>query len=335
MVAVPGVNSRRRFLSVMEILQEKTDEDHGISLSELTRELKVKFGTSFEVTDPVLREDIKSLQDHGFWIGEEKAIGYPTRYKWMDRRFGLHEVRLLIDAVASAHCLTVQDSEQLITKLKLLVSQHQAKRLSNRLFVEEHVKTNMGFVKHYIRDIHEAILNRKRITFQYRKFDINKRLVFHRDGFHYVVSPYALVWNQDNYYLIAKQDGFDGVKTFRVDRLYAVTELNESFVEPNFNVAQHVKKTFHMYPGPVNQIRVQFDNSLLNVVMDRFGEKAALRVADDKSFIVVFPAAVSEGLFRWLLTWGADAKVLSPPELAERLRCEAQKMVQSYTLPGQ
>ncbi len=329
----PGVNNRKRLLAVMDILQRKTDEECGMSLSDIAAELRKHFGDTFRVTDVALREDIQSLRDFGMVIEEEKQLGFPTKYKWLSRTFDLYELRVLIDAVTSAHFLSAEDSEILIQKLKSLTSEHQAKRLGNRLFVDDHVKTTNKWVKFYIGDIHEAILQRRKITFQYRKFNVRKELQLHRNGFWYVVRPYALVWNQDRYYLLARQDGIDQLKTFRVDRLYKLRLLEERFEDPQLNVAQYIQQTFNMYPGEVTTVRVKFDNSLINVVVDRFGEQVALYPADESSFVIVIRAAMSEGLVRWLLTWGADAQVLSPPELVERMKEEIRKMTSLYA-PG-
>jgi predicted DNA-binding transcriptional regulator YafY len=167
---------------------------------------------------------------------------------------------------------------------------------------------------------------------QKSKFNVRKELEMHRNGFQYVVEPYAVVWNRDHYYLIAHEDGFDGLKTFRVDRLYKVDLMDERFEDPHFNVAQYINQAFNMYPGEITTIRVKFQNSLLNVVMDRFGEQVSLYPADNDSFVIVIEAAMSEGLLRWLLTWGADAQVLSPPELVERMKEESKRMVSLYSL---
>lgn len=328
---VPALSNRKRLIAIMEILQRKSDNEQGITLSEIIAELKYYFGYEFHVTIPAVKEDILSLQDSGIDIDEEKAPGFATKYKWSSRRFDIYELRIMIDAVASAHSLTVEDSETLIEKIKLLTSENQARKLGNRLFVEDHIKTKTNVVKFYIGNIHEAILNRQKITFQYRKFDIQKKLELYRNGVVYTARPYALVWNQDHYYLIAYHDESSIIKTFRVDRLYKVSLINEYFEDPDFNVAQFVNHSFHMYSGEPATVKIKFRVSLLNAVLDRFGDQASLYPVDEHWFIISIQATLSEGLLRWILTWGADAEVLSPPELVKKMEIESEKMFSLYS----
>jgi len=324
------IDNRLRLLALLDILTRKTDEDTKLSLSEFQAELVQRFGLDHRVTRDSIQRDLETFQAAGWHISSVSKRGYPTLYGLEQRTFDLYELRVLIDAVASSRFLTAEDSKHLIDKLRSLTSDNQAKKLVNNLFVD-HPKTTNPAVKLYIGQLHEAISERFRISFQYRKYNLQRQFQLHRDGFLYHANPYALVWNNDYYYyLIAKQDGMETLKTFRVDRLYNISFLPETFPMPDFNVSKYVDQTFNMYPGEVNTVRVQFNNGLLNVVMDRFGQGGSMFVQDAGSFIVVTQAAISEGLVRWLLTWGSDAKVLSPASLVERMKIEIDRMTQRY-----
>jgi predicted DNA-binding transcriptional regulator YafY len=326
------LSNRKRLFLLMEILKKYTDINHQLTLQEIVELFEDDYGI---VVNPVgLRNDLKELEkiDAFAVIFEREANGLPTYYSYQNRPFETHEIRLMIDAISSAKCITKLDTEKIIEKLKKLTSVYQAPQLENRIVLSEHNKSENRNVKYIISDLHEAVSAKRIIEFQYVRYNTNKEFVLSNNGDVYRVKPYGLVWNNDYYYLIGEYVPKREIRHYRIDRIYKnITKTEETFLpDTNFNITQYTEKLFHMYTGEETTIEVEFSSSLINVVIDQFGRKADIRPIDESKFKLFTKGIISIGLIRWILTWGSDAKVLYPPMLVERLKIETEKLYHIY-----
>lgn len=325
-------SNRKRLFLLMEILKKYTDINHQLTLQEIVELFEDDFGI---VVNPVgLRNDLKELEkiDAFAVIFDREANGLPTYYSYQNRPFETHELRLMIDAISSAKFITKIDTEKIIEKLKKLTSVYQAPQLENRIVLSEHNKSENRNVKYIISDLHEAVSAKRIIEFQYVRYNTNKEFVLSNNGDVYRVKPYGLVWNNDYYYLIGEYVPKREIRHYRIDRIYKnITKTEETFLpDKNFNITQYTEKLFHMYAGEETTIELEFSSSLINVVIDRFGRKADIRSIDESRFKLFTKGIISEGLVRWILTWGSEAKVLYPPMLVERLKIETEKLYHIY-----
>ena len=320
-----------RLMKIREILFSLTDEDHSLTLSEINQHLKQQFGDEYTAQKNTIKSMIEHLNDSGFPIEETIGKRNTINYYHMYRKFNVYELRMLIDAVSSAKFITSAETKQLIEKIKTLTSNHLAKKLQHQISVAPEIKAQNKEVRYHIDKIHTSINGRTKLTFQYGNYNVKKEFVLRHRGKIYSVIPLGLVWNNDYYYLVAKDDDFANIKHYRVDRMKQVDVSEVLFTPPDFNIAEHMKQTFNMYPGDTQLIEVQFNNHLINVIIDRFGKDALIRKVDDETFSIKINAAVSEGLIRWLLTWGSDAKVITPQSLVDKMKAESKKMFQLYS----
>lgn len=322
-------STKRRLLTLQRIFQEYTDDQNGLSIYEIKDKLKEFLGTDCTITQKALTEDIKELHDSGFVIEVETDRFGKKFYSHCHRGFNIYELRMMMDAVCSARFISEKESAQLIDKIKGLTSKQMAERLQNQIFLDDRVKAHNEQVKYHIDLIHTAIAERKTITFQYGRYNLEKDFVLSHNGEIYHLEPYALIWNQDYYYLIGKYNGKE-VRHYRLDRIKHICLQDQSFENPDFKVASYLKKTFKMYAGEETEIEMLFRNSLVNVVLDYFGTEIELQKYDSDWFEVHFTAANSDGLIRWILTWGQDVKVLSPQAIVERIKKETHCMRELY-----
>ncbi|ACT03362.1 helix-turn-helix transcriptional regulator [Paenibacillus sp. JDR-2] len=321
----------RRVMLIRDILLEHSDENHVLSITDIINHLRRYYGSEYKVSRNTVRSAIQELQNGGFNI-EELIKDNTVYYSHIHRKFEIHELRMLIDAVSSAKFITPAETNRLIEKIKALTSRHQARKLHHQITVDPTVKAKNEEVKYHIDKIHTAINEQKMLHFKYGNYNTNKDFVFRREGAFYTVIPLGLVWNSDYYYLVAKKDPADvHVKHYRVDRMKNVSISDDRFNETEFNISTHLKQTFNMYPGDVESVEIQFHNHLINVVIDRFGRDIIIHEVDNDTFSITIRAALSEGLLRWLLMWGSDAKVISPQSLIDKMRSESKKMFEKYS----
>jgi predicted DNA-binding transcriptional regulator YafY len=325
------IDNKERLLRLMTIFTQETDEDHELSLDEITLRFKQIYGPDVKLNKNSLKDDINHLINHSFdvTINQEKD-GLPKYYSHQYRLFELHELRMLIDAVVSAKFITKQETRQLIDKIRKLTSSHQGKKLQNEIQVDSSIKSESPFIRLAIHDLHQAISERRIITFQYGRYDIDKEFNLSHGGSLYKVKPYALTWANDFYYLIAYYYDAGEIRHYRVDRLRNVEVMNESFPYEAFDVSKYVQSTFHMFAGDEEWIKIKFHNQLINVIIDKFGKNVDIKKQDEDHFILSTKARISGGLVNWILSFGSKAKVISPVSLSNTVKQEIANMNKLY-----
>lgn len=326
-----GVNQKFRFLYMMKVMQEKTDDEHSLTMSQIIEELE-KYGTTSERKS--IYNDFQDMTDKfGIEIIKEQ-IGRETYYHVGSRKFELAEVKLLIDAIQSSKFITQAKSRELITKIKEFVSEHQAKQLQRQVYINDRVKTMNESVYYNVDDIHTAIAGNKKIRFKYYKWDINKKLVPRHNGEWFTVSPWALTWDDENYYMVA-YDNWDGkIKHYRVDKIKQLSIMDElrdgrdQF--KNFDMAAYTKATFGMYNGKKTKVKIQFANNMCGVFIDRFGKEISFRPIDDEHSELNVDVNVSPQFFGWIFSLGKDVKVTGPSNIVEELKKYAENFLANY-----
>lgn len=325
-----SVNEKRKLLSLMKLLLEKTDENHMLTISQMLGALE---SLGFSSGRKSLYTDLEALRAFGLDIVSVRAAG-TVGYFVAGRDFELPELKLLADAVACSRFITEKKSEELIRKIEGLASVYEARQLQRQVYVPGRVKTGNEKIYYSVDAIHQAIASDRRISFRYFEYTVDKGKRFRRDGEKYVVSPYALSWDNADYYLIAYYERHPRLSHFRVDKMEGV-ELLEENRRPlpegkEFNPAEYAKKVFHMFGGEEEKIRLQFDNSLIGVVLDRFGIDVDIRKADEESFTVTVDALVSPPLLGWIFSFGNKVRILAPESLKERMRENAAACAAAY-----
>ena len=318
-----------RMLELLDIFYRLTDEDHILNSQSLVAELAQR---GFPTDRRSVYRDVEALVAHG-----EDIVTTPKGFYLRGRRFSLAEVMLLISAVQAAPFITERKTAALMQKLTGYLSKYQEEGIRNA--------TNIGGVKFKNEEVYRTIelinygiASRKTISFLYYKRSIMRRDVVQRRGKRYVVSPYAMVWVQDRYYLISNMKGKEGLTHFRLDRIKDVrieddlarpaSEVSE--YEGEFDAADYASKCLNMFGGEIAKIKLRCDMELLNELFDRFGDDIPVQKDGEEHFIALVEAAVSEGFINWVCQYGDMAEVLEPVELRERVKERLEKAVKLY-----
>ena len=325
-----GSNQKFKFTYLMKIMAEKTDDEHSLTMPQILEELE-KYEVSAERKS--IYEDFKDMSKLGIDVIKEQR-GRETFYHIAGREFELAEVKLLIDAVQSAKFITQKKSKSLISKVKNFVSEHQAKQLQRQIVINDRVKTMNESVYYNVDDIHTAINQNRKIKFKYYKWDIDKKLVERHGGSYFVVSPWALLWDDENYYMIAFDDWDNKIKHYRVDKMMYIEVGNdersgkEEF--KNFDMAKYSKATFGMYHGEKTKVCIKFANHMCGVFIDRFGKDTLFRKIDENNSELIVDINVSPQFFGWIFSLGNDVEIVSPREVVDELREYTKKFIMKY-----
>ena len=327
-----GSNQKFKFTYLTKIMTEKTDDEHSLTMPKILDELE-KYEVSAERKS--IYEDFKDMERFGIDIIKEQK-GRETFYHIAGREFELAEVKLLIDAVQSAKFITQKKSKLLISKVKKFVSEHQAKQLQRQIVINDRVKTMNESVYYNVDDIHTAINQNRKIKFKYYKWDIDKKLVERHGGIYFVVSPWALLWDDENYYMIAFDDWDNKIKHYRVDKMmYIEVGKDERAGKEefkNFDMAKYSKATFGMYHGDKTKVCIKFTNHMCGVFIDRFGKDTIFRKTDENHSELVVDINVSPQFFGWIFSLGNDVEIVSPKEVVNELREYTKKFMLKYEL---
>ncbi len=260
---------KRRLLVLLRLLYEETDEDHPLDTFQLLEYLAEH---DVPANRKTLKSDIDLLIEAGLDIVTVRSR--PNKYFWGDRAFEMPELKLLIDAVSSSRFVTQKKSTQLGKKLMGLASEHQRKELHRHIYATNRVKSSNEAIFYTVDTINRAITKRKKIAFRYNEYDINKKKTFRNNGEVYELSPYALFWNEDFYYVVGWSEKHGNVSVFRVDRMERPDILDGRAVKrpEGFSLSKYSKQIFEMYEGDEVEVRLECVAEQMKYVIDRFGE---------------------------------------------------------------
>lgn len=305
------MQNQNRTLLVLKYIWEYSDEEHQVTAKDILAYLE-KNGIS---TIPRrIKADVDLLRGFGFDI--EVVHSTQNRYYMYERVFELAELKLLIDAVQSARFITNKKSKKLIEKLSVFASEHQQSELKRQLYIDKRVKTDNEGGYYSVDSIHTAIQRKKKITFKYLEFAPDKTKREKHNGQVYVLSPYALVWNDDSYYVIgySEADSHNKIVKFRIDRMknLMVTD-NVAIKKPkDFNVEDYFKQIFSMYDGEACEVELLCENELMKHIVDRFGENVQTKQIDNKHFSVTVNVSLSPTFYGWVFSFGGKMNLISP-----------------------
>lgn len=309
-------NQKEKILFLMRLFHEETDAMHPLSRKQLEEKL-LEYGIQAERKS--LYNDIETLKKFGMDIAYRKER--PEGYFLQSHEFELAELKLLVDAVQSSRFITESKSNSLIRKIESMASKYEAKQLQRQVVVANRIKAMNESIYYNIDKIYASIASNQQILFRYFEWTIEKTTRLKKGGEPYQVSPWALTWDDENYYLIGYDVDAGILKHFRVDKMLDIETLGEPRVGKEefgrFDLAHYTKKTFGMFGGEEETLRIRFHNKYIGVVIDRFGKDVSVRPDGEESFTARVDVAVSGPFFGWLAGLGKDVRILSPVYVAD------------------
>ena len=323
-------NQKQKMLYIKSMLERETDSKHGLSMADFLSRLK-ELGIDAERKS--VYDDIECLRASGMDI--KLLRGKRFTYYLDARPFETAELKLLVDAVQVAKVLTVEQSRQLIEKIEQLTGIHEAKKLNRHVVIQGRTKTVNEAIYKAIDAIHEAILENRKIRFRYFDWTVDKKKSFRRDGAPYEISPWALAYSDEQYYLVAYDSESDMVRHYRVDKMVEVAVIDrpregqEQFSD--FRLDAYSNRVFGMFGGDERRVTLACDNDMIGVILDRFGEDVMAIPCGEDSFSVAVTVAVSTWFFSWLFGFGSKIRIVSPADVREAYREKMIKTLEEYS----
>jgi len=301
-----------KLLYIVKILMQNTDENHYLSMQELLSQLE-SYGVLAERKS--VYSDIHLLQEFGYDIDTRKSKTNGG-YALLSNEFELAELKLLVDTVQASKFITKNKSKKLIDKLEKFTSKFQAKELNRQVYVSNRIKTENENIYYNVDCINQGIQHNKKIQFAYYVWNVASKMEMRKNGELYVVSPWALTFQEENYYLIAYDETNQMIKHYRVDKMKEISTTNEARIGNDeykrFDLVSYCKKTFGMYGGTEETVTLKMPNAYVGVILDRFGKDVSIRELNNNEFTVRFLVNVSPLFYGWISGLGVNAFIISP-----------------------
>ena len=326
-----GTNQKFKLYYLAKILTEKTDDDHYITMPEILKELE-----RYEVTAnrKSIYNDLKDLERLGIEV-EGEPIGKGYHYHVVDRQFELPELKLLVDAIQSSKFITARKSNELIKKLETLVSKYEAAKLQRQVFVSGRIKTMNESIYYNVDEIHNAIAENRKIRFQYFQWNVKKEMELRHGGACYHISPWGMSWDDENYYLVGYDSEADMIKHYRVDKMLHIRMSEETRegkeIFQKLDMAAYTKKSFGMYGGEEERVKLLVKNSFAGIIIDRFGKDVTMIPVDEENFSVNVEVQVSGQFFSWVFALGDGVKIMGPEKVVSQVKEEIERLKRQYS----
>ena len=315
-----GKNQKLKLLYLAKILQEQTDSTHALTMPQIIEKLAEY---DIEAKRKSVYDDLDALSDYGMDIIKEKQ-GYRTYYYCGSRDFELAELHIIIDAIASSKFITIKKSKELIKKLEHMASNYDAKLIDRDVYVSNRVKNMNESIFYTVDALQNAIANNHRVKFQYFSWNVDGKEELRHDGAYYDISPWALLWDDENYYLIGYDNSVDKFKHYRVDKMLHTEELEEKRNGATkfraLDKEVYTKKHFRMFGGTEERVTLLCENPMANVIIDQFGRDITLIKIDDEHFRARVDVVVSDQFLGWIIALKGAVKIEGPDRVKEKIK---------------
>ena len=326
---------KQKLLYLRRIMLEKTDENHGLTSSEILAELAA-YGIQAERKS--LYDDLQVLEKFGMDICKTKSS--TVKYYVGSRDFELPELKLLVDAIQSSKFITEKKSFSLIHKLEGLASVYEGKELQRQVVISNRAKTMNERIYYLVDNIQNAIATDRKISFRYYRWELDysgmekivKREKVKVGG--YVASPWSLCWDDENYYLIAYDSSSNSIKHYRVDKMDKIRLLDEprdgGKTFEKFDLAGYSKGVFSMFGGTKTNVRLSVDNDCVGVIADRFGKDIYVTKESDSTFSVSVDVMTSKQFYAWVFGLGGKVRIISPQNVVDEFKKQLENVNDSF-----
>ncbi|MDE6788331.1 MAG: WYL domain-containing protein [Ruminococcus sp.] len=308
-------NQKIKLLRIMEFLRSESEASKPVSTSQIIGYLN---GLNISCERRTLYKDMELLIESGANIVKTE-LGRENAYYIDEVSLSLAELKILIDAVQAANFITDNKTAELVEKLLAFSGIRRSEIVrDNIIFYNNHKHSNEGVFEN-IEQIELAIRQKKQISFYYFDLDEKGNRAYRKEKKRYITDPVALVFNEDNYYLVAYSQKYQGSTNYRIDRMDTVeveeTQICEEVHIRKRKTESYTEQVFKMYNGQAETVTLEFPPNLLGVVYDKFGEKISIRHTDGGNLLIKVTVQISPPFWGWIFQFGGRMKIVSPEGL--------------------
>ena len=319
-----------KMLYLAQYFMQYTDQEHPAGIRDLIAYLEKQ---DISAERKSLYDDIEALRMFGLDIikqNHSRSAGYYLG----DRPFEIPELKLMVDSIQTSKFITEKKTLALIRKIEALASVYDAQLLQRQVYVAHRIKHMNESIYYNVDTICAAIAGDRQISFQYFDYNVRKERQLRKDGALYQISPYALHWDDENYYLVAYDTAAGQIKHYRVDKMLHITVTDQprdgQEAYADLDMGLYAKRVFSMFTGTVEQVQLRFSNQLVGAVLDRFGKEIIIAADGPDHFRCTVEAAVSPQFFAWLFGFGSGVEILGPQSVRDQFCAQLAAVKNQY-----
>lgn len=324
-----SANQKLKLLYLLRFLMQYSDEEHPLTTAQLIAEL-AENGISAERKS--IYADIEALRTFGIDIIQTK--GRNGGYYIGERDFELPELKLLVDSVQSSKFITQEKTYKLIRKIENLAGVYDGQLLQRQVYVTNRVKSMNESIYYAVDVVSDAINQNRKIRYRYFEYTVEKERRYRHGGAFYEVSPFALIWDDENYYMLAWDSEAEKMKHYRVDKMSGVSLTDETRegteIFEKTDMSAYTKSVFGMFGGEEQKVKIRFANHLVGAVLDRFGRDTIVIKDGAEHFTVTVSVVVSGQFLAWVFAFGDEAEIISPENVRNEMKTYAETVIEKY-----
>ena len=320
-------NQKLKIMYLKDILCKYSDEEHPLSANQIAEMLR-EYG--IEAERKSIYNDMEMLAEYGLDI--MKLNGRDGGFFIGSREFELAELKLLIDAVQSSRFITKRKSEQLVKKISSYASEYDAESLKRQLYSINRIKGQNESILYTVDIINTAIRNNRQILFKYCEWTTDIKLSPKKNGELYKVSPAALIWDDEYYYLVAYDPEADMIKHYRVDKIRDVSVSDERRDKKAVKIDMNAYsgRMFGMFGGELTKVSFECPEDKIGILIDRFGQDVKITGSGKGQVRVHTEAVLSSQFYGWVASVGPDIKLVSPGEAVKEMKQFLKSNLDNY-----
>ncbi len=321
-------------LYILNILKKYSDEEHMLSAAEIQRKIKEIY--EVDIDTRTIRRNINLLKyklDYDISTREENGKGYYIN-RDPETDFEPGEVRAIIDNFSYANYIVPSIAKEIIKKCKNMQTIYENEKLKDYQIYSVNSKTENAEVIKNIEDISNSIYNNHKIKFEYWKYEITNKLEKQIVSTP-TVSPFAIVYNKQEFYLIGIKDGQNKFYHYRLDRMKNTKELSEEITikKTKSQIKEFAESTVEMFGGKKEEIEAICNKILLNAVFDIFGKNVTIEKiqGDNENFKLIVDSSLM-GFRMWAMRNIDAVEVVKPESLRSEMKEIVKKAIERYNI---
>lgn len=321
-------------LYILNVLKKYSDEDHMLSVAEIQRKIKEIYDVKIDTR--TIRRNINLLKyklNYDISTREDNGKGYYIN-RDPETDFEPGEVRAIIDNFSYANYIVPNVAKEIIKKCKNLQTVYENEKLKDYQIYSVNSKTENSEVIKNIEDISNSIYNNHKLKFEYWKYEITNKLEKQIVSTP-TVSPFAIIYNKQEFYFIGIKDGQNKFYHYRLDRMKNVKELNEkiNIKKTKSQIKDFAESTVEMFGGKKEEIEAICNKMLLNAIFDIFGKNVTIEriLGNDKDFKLIVDSNPI-GFKMWAMRNIDMVEVVRPETLRNEMREVVQNAIEKYKI---
>ena len=320
-------NQKIKLLRIIEYLRAESDAGKPVSTSQIIGYLN---SIHISCERRTLYKDMDMLIESGANIVKTE-LGRENAYYINEVSFSLAEVKTLIDAVQAANFVPADKTAELVEKLLAYAGVRRSEIVrDNIIFYNNHKHSNESIFEN-IEQLELAIRQKKQASFYYFDLDEKRNRVYRKEKKRYITDPVALVFSEDNYYLVAYSQKYQNAVNYRVDRMDTVEIEEEPICKEALikkrKTETYTEQVFKMYNGETETVTLEFAPERLGSVYDKFGEQIEIRHADGGWLKIKVTVQISPPFFSWLFQFKDEMRINEPASVLEEYKDSIKKAI--------